>query len=775
MKPKGVFDLYYEETEDELEKKQIDFQEAFYKRYLKNSSEALLFLGFSHKTIPLSESLYYISLISALFVKKLSKNPDIELLREKTQVDIEEEDILYLLSNAPYINGDEYLNKDWILNLWGKMNRGFCKAIKNYKGSVEEFFASYNSNINIAGRIFFHLVESKKEEYPFAFMATYSQESKDGKSKHFPLKNALIDYGKNSRKLLELLSTVNRASKKSPFISGLIESGEIFYPISFSSQEAYNFLKEIPIYEEAGILCRIPNWWKSKSNSIKVSINVGSKAPSYLGYDAIVDFDVELSLGGERITVEELKKIIAEAEGLAFIKGKWVEVDHEKLKEALRAYEQAQKLMEKTDINMIEAMRFQLNAEKMLKVSEDDIELEVTNGEWLNSVIKSLIKPDAIEPIQCGDSFKADLRPYQETGLSWLNFMKNLRLGACLADDMGLGKTVQVLALLNYIKAKRHEKALLVIPASLIGNWKNEIEKFTPNFKYYIIHPSENKNLEKEEIQSFDSFDIFITTYGMLLKYDYLKDITWDTLILDEAQAIKNPSTKQTKAVKSLKATYKIAMTGTPIENRLSDLWSLFDFLNKGLLGSKKEFRDYAQKLKEIHNGYDRLKRVVSPFILRRLKTDKAVISDLPEKIEMKTYSNLSKKQAVLYNSLVKELKKNLESSEEGIERKGLVLSYLMKFKQICNHPDQYLGQNYYAEDESGKYERLREICETIYSKRERVIVFTQFKEITEPLRAFLETIFNHKGLILHGSTAISKRKDIVNKFQGDELSLIHI
>lgn len=769
IKPKGVFDLYYEETEDIAGKTQIDFQEAFYKRNLNNPTEALLFLGFSHKTVHMSESLYYISLISALFIKKLSKNPCIEILREKVQVDMEEEDVSYLLSNAPYINGIEYLDKDWLHNLWGKMNQEFCQAISSYKGSVEEYFTSYNSNINLAGRIFFHLVESKKEEYPFAFMATYSQASKDGKSKHLPLKNALIDYGNNSRKMLELLSTVNRASQKSPFIAKLIETGEIFYPISFSAEEAYNFLKEIPIYEEAGILCRIPNWWKNKSSSIKVSISIGSQAPSLLGYDAIMDFDAQLSLGGEQITAEELRKIISEAEGLAFIKGKWIEVNHEKLKEALKAYEQAQKLLGKTDMNIIEAMRFQLNGEKMLKVSEDAFELEVTNGEWLNSVIKRLVKPDAIGSIQWGDNFKAKLRPYQQIGLNWLNFMKNLGLGACLADDMGLGKTIQVLALLNYIEAKRNEKTLLVIPASLIGNWKNEIEKFAPNLNYYIIHPSENKNLEKEDIQSFDSFNIFITTYGMLLKYDYLKDINWDTLILDEAQAIKNPSTKQTKAVKGLKSSYKIAMTGTPIENRLSDLWSLFDFLNEGLLGSKKEFGDYAKKLKETHNGYDRLKKVISPFILRRLKTDKTVISDLPDKIEMKTYSSLSKKQVVLYNSLVLELKEKLESYEEGIERKGLVLSYLMKFKQICNHPDQYLGQNYYAESESGKYKRLREICETIYSKRERVIVFTQFKEITEPLRAYLETIFNHKGLILHGSTAIGKRKDIVDEFQSDE------
>jgi len=334
---------------------------------------------------------------------------------------------------------------------------------------------------------------------------------------------------------------------------------------------------------------------------------------------------------------------------------------------------------------------------------------------------------------------------------------------------MGLGKTVQVIALLNYIRSKKNEKTLLVIPASLIGNWMDELIKFAPSLKYYVIHPSENKNLGKEDRSFLEEHDLFITTYAILVKSPWLKDVTWDSLILDEAHAITNPGTKQTRAVKQINASYKIAMTGTPIENRLSDLWSLFDFLNKGLLGSAKEFTDFTKGLKESVDGYSRLKKVVSPFILRRLKTDKTVISDLPEKVEMKTYSMLSKKQVVLYNSLVNDLKTKLESSEDGIERKGLVLSSLMKFKQICNHPDQYLGQSFYAEEESGKYARLREICETIYDKRERVLVFTQFKEITEPLKIFLENVFQHKGLVINGETPVAKRRDIVEKFQGKE------
>jgi len=770
LEPDGKFELDWQETEEQIDPTQILFQEELDRRFRENAGEALLFLGFSDQSIPITESLRFFRMLTSSFVGKLSRNPDIELLREKTVVEVEDDDIKYFLQSSPFFTGVEHLNQNWIKTIWTKLNQVFGKKIKTYKGSVAEFFYSYNPNVHLVGRVFFHLVESKKEEYPFAFLATYSTDvTKDGKSKHLPLKNALVEYGKNSKKLLELLVTVNKASERSAFISGIVESGEIFHPLGLLAHEAYTFLKEIPLYEEAGILCRMPNWWKNKSDSLKISVSIGNKTPSRLNFDALVDFNAELSLNGEKITINDVKKLISEAEGLAFIKGKWMEVNHERLKASLKAFEQAQKLMGKSDMSMIEAMRFQLNTQKLMKVSGTACELEVTNGEWLTSVITRLTHPDTIEPIACGDDFHASLRTYQERGLNWLHLMKSLGLGACLADDMGLGKTVQVIALLNYLRSRKNEKTLLVVPASLIGNWMSELIKFAPSLKYYVIHPSENKKLSKEDNSILAEHDLFITTYAMLVKLEWLKDITWDALILDEAQAIKNPGTKQTRAVKQISALHKIAMTGTPIENRLADLWSLFDFLNKGLLGTAKEFTDFTRQLKENHDSYAKLKRVVSPFILRRLKTDKTVIADLPEKIEMKTYSSLTKKQAVLYNALVNDLKTRLESSQNGIERKGLVLSALMKFKQICNHPDQYLGQNYYAEDESGKYARLREICETIYEKRERVLVFTQFKEITEQLKSFLESVFQHKGLVLHGGTDITKRKVIVEKFQGHE------
>jgi len=259
------------------------------------------------------------------------------------------------------------------------------------------------------------------------------------------------------------------------------------------------------------------------------------------------------------------------------------------------------------------------------------------------------------------------------------------------------------------------------------------------------------------------------SSYGTLLRIPWMADTTWRMVILDEAQAIKNPSAKQTRAVKSLHAQGRFALTGTPIENRLGDLWSIFDFINPGLLGSAKEFSTLVKKFEErAHNPYGPLRELVRPYILRRLKTDKAVISDLPDKTEVKAFCKLSRKQAVFYQQGVKELAKQLEETK-GIQRKGLILSFLMRFKQICNHPSQWLGDNSWAEEDSGKWARLRDIAEVIAAKQEKVLVFTQFREVTAPLADFLGSIFGRPGLILHGETEVKKRAELVRRFQEDE------
>ena len=344
--------------------------------------------------------------------------------------------------------------------------------------------------------------------------------------------------------------------------------------------------------------------------------------------------------------------------------------------------------------------------------------------------------------------------------------MDELGFGACLADDMGLGKTVQVLAYLEKLrKTKKEARVLLIVPASLLGNWEMEAERFAPDMERCILHGKPSAALSAE-LEAGGAF-LTITTYGIAARLKDLQTVNWDCVILDEAQAIKNPLTKQTREIKKLPCRMRIAMTGTPIENDLTNLWSLFDFLNKGLLGSSEEFRRYCARLREHPEGYARLKAMVAPFLLRRMKTDKRIIEDLPDKLEMNDYVTLSKRQVVLYRKTVSDMERRILESE-GIERRGIVLGTILRLKQICNHPDQYLGQDAFAEEDSGKLQMLRELCETIRDKRERVLVFTQFREITDVLSRFLTEVFGMPGQVLDGGTPVPTRKKIVETFQGE-------
>ena len=311
---------------------------------------------------------------------------------------------------------------------------------------------------------------------------------------------------------------------------------------------------------------------------------------------------------------------------------------------------------------------------------------------------------------------------------------------------------------------------MLVVPASLIANWKSELARFAPSLSFAVAHPSEvNANAREIGPTNADKFDLIITTYGMLVRTEWLRRHRWRLAILDEAQAIKNSGTKQTRAVKDLTADSRVALTGTPVENRLSDLWSIFDFLNPGLLGSAKEFGTFVKRLQEgPQPSFEPLRNLVRPYILRRLKTDKRVIADLPDKTEVNAYCALSKHQAALYQHAVDELAAQLQAVD-GIDRRGIILANLMRLKQICNHPAQAAGTNDYAPDRSGKFRRLAEIAEEIAARQEKVLVFTQFREIAEPLAGFLATVFGRPGLVLHGGTTVKKRKELIDQFQRED------
>jgi non-specific serine/threonine protein kinase len=396
----------------------------------------------------------------------------------------------------------------------------------------------------------------------------------------------------------------------------------------------------------------------------------------------------------------------------------------------------------------------------------------IAPGAWLEEVLDGLRAPEGLDAADPGRDLCAELRPYQKVGVRWLFWLQKLGLGGCLADDMGLGKTIQVLSLLLLLKRSRAARtSLLVVPASLLANWKAEALRFAPSLSVLIAHPSATPPAELESLASdrLDRSDVVLTTYGAIHRYAWLAEREWEVVVLDEAQAIKNPGAKQTRAAKALKSRTRLALTGTPVENRLGDLWSLFDFLSPGLLGSAKEFGKITKRLAaRDKGGYAPLRSLVAPYILRRLKSDKRVIADLPDKTELRAHCSLTTTQALLYQQAVDALRDRLEEKAEGIERRGAILAALLRFKQVCNHPSQWLGDGTYAPEASGKFRRLRELCEPIAARQEKALVFTQFREMTAPLSAFLGDLFGREGLVLHGGTPVKERQALVSSFQDE-------
>lgn len=708
---------------------------------------------------------------------------------DTTEVPLPAADALAMLVNiAPPMAGGEYLSAEVLCSLWSQIDAALREQRTQAKTTLQEFLRAGNSAWHLVGRVHFNLAENRSdEEAPFAFIATYtSQLSAQGRAQHLALGEALREYAgaRNKMRLLALLKPVQQGAAQCPWLRDMVETGEIYHPLRWSAAEAFQFLTDTPKLEAAGIVVRTPSAWKmGRPARPKVSASVGGRVPSVLGKDALLDFQVELTLGEERLSAGEIRALLAGADGLQFLRGRWVEVNRAKLSQLLEQFRAVEAAAASGGLPFSTAMRLlsgvSLDERTESGATPDPEWSEVAAGPWLAETLRGLRSPAGLAQIDPGAALHATLRPYQQAGVRWLYLLHRLGLGACLADDMGMGKTIQVLSLLLVLKRESSRErrdlensaaSILVAPASLLANWAAEAERFAPTLEVFIAHPSSAgaSDLKAMTAERLANVDLVITSYGALLRYGWLTSTRWQVAIIDEAQAIKNPGAKQTRAVKNLIARTRIALTGTPVENRLSDLWSIFDFTHPGLLGSGQAFGKYVRRLAE-SNSHAPLRELVRPYILRRLKTDKSVIADLPDKTEMKAFCHLKASQAALYSQAVEELAAALDTAD-GMKRKGVVLAFLMRFKQICNHPSQWLGNGAWAEADSGKFARLRELAEVIAAKQEKVLVFTQFREATQPIAAFLGGVFGREGLVLHGGTAVGKRKELVRRFQEDEL-----
>jgi non-specific serine/threonine protein kinase len=689
-----------------------------------------------------------------------------------------------LVAAAPAMVGGEYLSTEVLQELWSAIGEALRQASAG-AGGAQAFLAGLNPGWHLVGRVCFHLAENKRNDSrPFAFLATYAPRIARGdRVQHQPLAAALHEYRADRARLLALLEPVQRAAQHSEFVAELVAKKAIFGPQAWTADQAWRFLQQVPLLEQSGVVVRLPDWWHAKGrrpSRVTATVEIAAPTDGLLGADALLDFEVRCALDGEPLTAAERRAIEQASSGLVLIKGRWVEVDRAQLEQALQHWQQVEAGRRGQGLSFAEGMRLLAGAPLAGDAAAALPEAarcwtEVVAGRGLRELLAQLRDPASAADAHPGAELRATLRPYQETGLRWLWLLYRLGLGACLADDMGLGKTLQVIALLlrirqeNAARGAEPRPSLIVVPASLLANWQAELRRFAPSLLVTVAHPSvmPSATIAKLTPRRLAAADVVLTSYGTLLRHSWFAAREWQLAVLDEAQAIKNPAARQTRAVKLLQSRGRLVLTGTPVENRLGDLWSLFDFACPGLLGTPQRFQAYCKQLAT--TGYGPLRQLVQPYILRRLKSDRRVIADLPDKTEVRTYCALGKKQAVLYQQGVAQLEKELRKDLDDNVRRGLVLAFLLRFKQICNHPAQWLGEADYPPADSGKFRRLHELAEEIASRQQKALVFTQFRQVIDPLAAFLATVFGRPGLVLHGGTAVKQRQQLVDEFARDD------
>ncbi|MEU4694569.1 SNF2-related protein [Actinoplanes sp. NPDC023714] len=560
-----------------------------------------------------------------------------------------------------------------------------------------------------------------------------------------------------------LLAGLGRANRLFPLLHvALLEQRPAAMPLT--TGEAFEFLRQVaPLLQAAGFGVQLPSWAGRKAVGLKLTTRSKTKskassgravADSGFGLEQLVEFRLDLVIGESEVSADELAELARLKVPLVRVRGQWVELDDRQLKAALKAVSRRRE----GEMTAGEVLQ------QVVDGGEEDLPLVEVDADGMLGDLLSGQTAERLTPLPTPAGFHGALRPYQERGLSWLNFLSQLGLGGVLADDMGLGKTAQTLSLLLTAASK----TLLICPMSLVSNWQKEAARFAPSLRVYVHHGGTRQRGE-EFTAAVDAADLVLTTYGTALRdLETLREVVWERVVCDEAQAIKNSGTRQSQAVRAIRARTRIALTGTPVENHLAELWSIMDFCNPGLLGPAKRFRRRFQEPIESRQDADAtaaLKRATGPFVLRRLKTDKSIISDLPEKNEMKVWCSLTPEQATLYQAVVEDMMAEIESSE-GIQRRGNVLAAMMKLKQVCNHPAHLLKDGSRLPGRSGKLARLEELAEEIVEDGDKALVFTQYAEWGSLLQPYLTAQLDRPVLWLHGGLAKARRDALVEQFQ---------
>jgi non-specific serine/threonine protein kinase len=569
-----------------------------------------------------------------------------------------------------------------------------------------------------------------------------------------------------------LLADLGRASRLNDDIERALRGAQPV-GVTLDAESAYRFLSEAgPLLSEAGFGVLVPPWWRSAASRLgsrlvarpRRSSSAGATGTGLLGQEGILDYQWEVALGDETLGADELRELARLKTPLVELRGRWVELRAGEIEAALSLLERGSE--SERELGPADVLR----AGTGLDAGPGALPVvEVRAEGWLGQLLSGTAA-ERLTPASTPAGFQGVLRPYQERGLAWLRFLGGLGLGACLADDMGLGKTVQLLALLvdERADAAPSGPTLLVCPMSVVGNWEREAARFAPGLSVYVHHGSGRRS-GQAVADAAAACDLVITTYGLAARdRGRLSPIQWARIVLDEAQNVKNAAALQSQAVRSLRAHQRVALTGTPVENRLSELWSIMDFLNPTLLGSPSEFRRrFAVPIERYRDdaAADQLRRITTPFVLRRVKTDRAIIADLPDKVEMKAFCNITREQATLYQAVLNDMLAQIERSD-GIARRGLVLATLLKLKQVCNHPAHLLQDGSRLNGRSGKLDLVEEVLDEMLGAGDRVILFTQFAEWGRRLTVYFEERLGREVSFLHGATPRRTRDNLVARFQ---------
>lgn len=529
------------------------------------------------------------------------------------------------------------------------------------------------------------------------------------------------------------------------------------------------------ILEQADFRVVLPSWW-TRTGTKKHLVARGKARTSsanvkgIINLDTIVDFSWEIAIGDHTLTRKELEELAGSKSPLVRLRGQWVHVSVDQIQAALDFWK---KSGGQSELTLADVMRLSIGMTDPPFGGEIPVSDIMGTGK-VGSLLKSFSDSSKLKEIPPPGNFTATLRPYQTRGYTWLKFLQGLGLGACLADDMGLGKTVQALAMIQRDREEGGKGPLLLVcPTSVLGNWHREAARFTPDLRVVIHHGPHRTKTPKKLVKLLKDHDMVVTSYTLLQKdHELFQGVSWRGVILDEAQFIKNHQTRQARAARSLDAKWRVALSGTPVENNVGELWSIMEFLNPGMLGTRAAFeRDFIKPIQRESNDYttEKLRRATGPFILRRLKSDKSIISDLPDKIENPVYCQLTREQGSLYAAALKDAEESLSGVEEGIKRRGVILGLLSRLKQICNHPAQFLGDRSTIEGRSGKLVRLGEMIEEVIHAGEHALVFTQFTEMGDIIKPHIEERFGREVLYLKGSVDKKRRDEMVRRFQEEK------